>query len=462
MSVWVGCASTAVVVALLIRYYTLRGAREEAAAVAAAVVASSSGAAAKEDAWAKADGATYDKALHDSHWSRVETARKAAKKATSTESVINWLNETREHLGIAEARGAPEQIRRILIREEAKIYMSWIPWAELLAPKAREFLLAPAGALLPKYFADLSWFPNCCADYFCVSGQVRLALILKELEGGAVGRADTQLQAFRALVQSREPAFDAQHCHGVNLGTLSASKLHSPITDHFPKEYFGLAPVDRAYWPVDEVPVAKLLENNAAAILEDFRKLQMNESVFRSTGIDDRGTGKVDSLVSVDSAADGWSELEIFDGAGWHEDVCAIATEICKLLRPRPELQGRLLSRMAAHGGAGIQVPSVVIYRLSPKTKLVRHIGNTWRLNIHFGLVTTPHAKLIAWGEERRWEDGKALVFTDAAEHAAENTGDESRYVLDVMIWHPDVLREREKNPHFAAMWESEREEEAE
>ena len=50
---------------------------------------------------------------------------------------------------------------------------------------------------------------------------------------------------------------------------------------------------------------------------------------------------------------------------------------------------------------------TIVIYKLTAGTRLFRHVGNNWRLNVHFGLVTPPKAKLTVWGEERSWQRDK-------------------------------------------------------
>jgi aspartyl/asparaginyl beta-hydroxylase (cupin superfamily) len=42
-------------------------------------------------------------------------------------------------------------------------------------------------------------------------------------------------------------------------------------------------------------------------------------------------------------------------------------------------------------------------------------------------------------GEERTWQVGKCLVFEDSFEHEAWNDGNETRAVLVVDLWHPDL-----------------------
>jgi len=71
------------------------------------------------------------------------------------------------------------------------------------------------------------------------------------------------------------------------------------------------------------------------------------------------------------------------------------------------------------------------------------------------GLKTPPGASIRVWGEKRQWQRGKTLTFLDASEHEVEFLeGAEDRFVLNVVVWHPDVMSRRSNDPQFADLFE--------
>jgi len=82
---------------------------------------------------------------------------------------------------------------------------------------------------------------------------------------------------------------------------------------------------------------------------------------------------------------------------------------------------------------------------LEPHSQVMPHIGETnTTIRGHLGIVipgTLPHAGIRVGDEERSWEDGKVVLFSDAHRHTVWNRTDGRRFVLVF-----DVMR-----PGFAA-----------
>lgn len=84
---------------------------------------------------------------------------------------------------------------------------------------------------------------------------------------------------------------------------------------------------------------------------------------------------------------------------------------------------------------------------LQPGTVVVPHCGPTnARLRCHLGLRVPDGAKFRVGDEWTGWEEGKCLVFDDSFEHEVVHEGNESRVILLMDFWHPDVTEEQKKS----------------
>jgi aspartyl/asparaginyl beta-hydroxylase (cupin superfamily) len=75
-----------------------------------------------------------------------------------------------------------------------------------------------------------------------------------------------------------------------------------------------------------------------------------------------------------------------------------------------------------------------------PRTHLKPHCGpHNARLRCQLGLVMPEGCRLRVGPETRSWEAGTAVVFDDSFEHELWNDSNETRIVLIVDVWHPDL-----------------------
>lgn len=84
--------------------------------------------------------------------------------------------------------------------------------------------------------------------------------------------------------------------------------------------------------------------------------------------------------------------------------------------------------------------PMALFSVLKPKTHIPPHWGmiNT-RLICHIPLIVPEHCRLRIGNETRPVESGKAMIFDDSIEHEAWNDSDETRVVLLLEIWRPEL-----------------------
>ena len=103
------------------------------------------------------------------------------------------------------------------------------------------------------------------------------------------------------------------------------------------------------------------------------------------------------------------------------------------------------LAQLAAT--AGVEVLRLGYSVLEPEGWIRPHVGHTnAQLKIHLGLVVPGEgcSTFAIDGDERGWEEGKAILFDDSFEHEVRNRCGTSRAVLQVVIRHPSLRHDRE------------------
>ena len=95
-----------------------------------------------------------------------------------------------------------------------------------------------------------------------------------------------------------------------------------------------------------------------------------------------------------------------------------------------------IIDSIPGTGDAGLVYFSV----LAPNSHVTPHCGPTnTRLRCHLGLVVPPGCQIRVGLERRSWEEGKCLLLDDSFEHEAWNSSGESRAVLILDFWHPEL-----------------------
>jgi len=92
------------------------------------------------------------------------------------------------------------------------------------------------------------------------------------------------------------------------------------------------------------------------------------------------------------------------------------------------------LSRIREHG------PETLFSVLRPGTHILPHRGVTnTRLVAHLPLIVPKGCALNVGGEIHEWQKGRCVTFDDTFEHEAWNRSDETRVVLSMDCWNPDL-----------------------
>jgi hypothetical protein len=84
--------------------------------------------------------------------------------------------------------------------------------------------------------------------------------------------------------------------------------------------------------------------------------------------------------------------------------------------------------------------PMALFSVLKARTHIPPHWGmlNT-RLIVHLPLIVPPDCRLRVGNETRMVEAGKAMIFDDSIEHEAWNDSDQTRVILLLEIWRPEL-----------------------
>lgn len=77
---------------------------------------------------------------------------------------------------------------------------------------------------------------------------------------------------------------------------------------------------------------------------------------------------------------------------------------------------------------------------LSPGAHVAAHCGaSNARLRCHLGLAIPEGCRIRVGNETRTWTEGESIVFDDSFEHEVWHDGNQTRWVLLIDFWHPDL-----------------------
>jgi len=111
-----------------------------------------------------------------------------------------------------------------------------------------------------------------------------------------------------------------------------------------------------------------------------------------------------------------------------HDEHCARCPQTTAVLNTLP------LVRIRDHA------PETLFSVLSPGTHILPHRGVTnTRLVTHLPLIVPPDCAIRVGGEEHVWQEGRCVTFDDTYEHEAWNRSGQTRVVLILDSWHPEL-----------------------
>lgn len=180
----------------------------------------------------------------------------------------------------------------------------------------------------------------------------------------------------------------------------------------------------KPFWDVvddaDRFPWAADIEANAGIIRDEFMaKLE-------------KDADNANTLFAGDSAwqskimGKGWSAFRLRRLGEWNSDNCREFPKTTELLQ---------------NLGIPFAVRGVCFARQAPGSGVEPHSdGRNFILTSHLGLNIPAEGCWITSGEEKRsWDEGKLLTLDTSFEHSTGNESAESRDVLIIDFWHPDL-----------------------
>lgn len=128
-----------------------------------------------------------------------------------------------------------------------------------------------------------------------------------------------------------------------------------------------------------------------------------------------------------------WKQYEIYARGRRNINNCKNTPVTCDLVEKFP-------------AAAGCKRGQVKYSVMLPGTHVWPHTGPTnCRLRAHLGLKVPSGTFLRVKDQTKSWKEGEWLIFDDSFEHEVWHNGTDTRLVLIVDIWHPEITEEERK-----------------
>lgn len=191
--------------------------------------------------------------------------------------------------------------------------------------------------------------------------------------------------------------------------------------------YFpGLPP--QPFYARERFPWQAELEGAGERIRAELREvIQHGEPLesFLQTGLREEAEGYLRASGPGPAA---WDAFFFFRHGERHAEHCARCPQTAALLDATP------LVRIRDHA------PETLFSVLRPGTHILPHRGVTnTRLVTHLPLIVPPDCALRVGGETHVWRTDRCVTFDDTFEHEAWNRSDQTRVVLILDCWNPDL-----------------------
>lgn len=136
------------------------------------------------------------------------------------------------------------------------------------------------------------------------------------------------------------------------------------------------------------------------------------------------------ALDGAESYGPGWTTLVLMDRGRWSRNA-ALFPETARILE---------------------EVPCVEAFfaAMQPKSAIKPHSDSTnFVLTSHLGLRIPQGCRLSVGDQTRHWQEGQTLLFDTSIMHDAANDADQTRYILMMRVWHPDLTLDERNGLQF-------------
>lgn len=216
-----------------------------------------------------------------------------------------------------------------------------------------------------------------------------------------------------------------EQCLAIYLGEQTASL---PDPRQQPKFLYFPGVPSQPYYPRERFPWQDELEAHTATIREELRAVLSQPRDLESFLQTDSPQDAADLLRSSGSQAAAWDAYFFHRHGERYDEHAARCPQTAALLDTLP------LARVREHS------PEALFSVLRPGTHILPHRGVTnTRLVTHLPLIVPPDCALRVGGETHAWQEGRCVTFDDTFEHEAWNNSGETRVVLILDNWNPDL-----------------------
>lgn len=238
-------------------------------------------------------------------------------------------------------------------------------------------------------------------------------------------------QLFNAVLEPLRQRYGASElrrvdeCLAIYLGE---KPLVLPDPRQKPKFLYFPGVPSQTYYPRGRFPWYAELEANTATIREELRAVLTQPQHLESFLLTDSPQDTADLLRASGPANAAW-DAYFFHRHGErynaHADACP---QTAALLDSLP------LAHVREHS------PEALYSVLRPGSHILLHRGVTnTRLVTHLPLIVPTDCALRVGGEIHEWQEGRCVTFDDTFEHEAWNHSGETRAVLILDAWNPDL-----------------------
>jgi aspartate beta-hydroxylase len=262
---------------------------------------------------------------------------------------------------------------------------------------------------------------------------------LREAVKHAMRYVETGRQAWfhrmlEPLVQ-RYGASEMQRVRDSLDGYLGERPIAMPDPRQRPKFFYFPGIPSQPYYPRERFPWQDALEAATDDIREELRNVLAREQHFEAfLGTPPPGQSQEAMLQSYGPQPAAWDAYFFYRHGERYDEHIAACPRTAAWLAELP------LTHIRDHA------PETLFSVLSPGTHILPHTGVTnVRLVTHLPLIVPPDCALRVGGETHVWREGRCVTFDDTFEHEAWNRSGETRVVLIMDSWNPDLTEaERE------------------
>lgn len=216
-----------------------------------------------------------------------------------------------------------------------------------------------------------------------------------------------------------------EQCLAIYLGEQVASL---PDPRQQPKFLYFPGVPSQPYYPRERFPWLAELEANTATIREELRAVLSQPQDLESFLQTDSPQDAADLLRSSGTEAAAW------DAYFFHRHGERYAAHAARCPQTAALLDALPLAHVREHS------PETLFSVLRPGTHILPHRGVTnTRLVTHLPLIVPSDCALRVGGETHVWQEGRCVTFDDTFEHEAWNNSAETRVVLILDTWNPDL-----------------------